>query len=80
MNIYFKLFASHSNERLPVMKSLVQDEDTMEDAEEVACEEGRPCSAAQELRGVQDCGGTQAGERMDTKFGAKFRVGETFSD
>ena len=62
------------------MKSLVQDEDAMEDAEEVACEEGRPCSAAQELRGVQDCGGTQAGERMDTKFGAKFRVGETFSD
>ena len=40
----------------------------MEDAEEGAGEEGRARGAGPELRGVQDCGGIQVGERMNTKF------------
>ena len=38
-----------------------------------------PRGAAPEHRGAQDCGGTQAGERMDAKFGAKFGAGRSFS-
>ena len=56
------------------------DEDTTEDAEEGAGEEGMARGAGPELRGVQDCAGTQAGERTDAKFGAKFGAGTSFSD
>ena len=59
------------------------DEDTTEYAEEGAGEEGRARGAGSELRGVHDygaSGGTQAGERMDAKFGTKFGAGRSFSD
>ena len=42
--------------------------------------EGRAArGAGPELRGVQDCGGKQEGERMDAKFGTKFWA-DTFLD
>ena len=51
-----------------------------EDAEEGAGEEGMARGAGPELRGVQDCAGTLAGERTDAKFGAKFGAGRSFAD
>ena len=62
----------------------IEDEDTTEDAKDAAQdganEEGRACRAGPELRGVQDCCGTQASERTDAKFGAKFGAGRSFTD
>ena len=54
------------------------DEDTTKGIKEGPGEEGRALCAGPELRGVQDCGGTQDCERTDAKFVAKLWAGTSF--